>query len=81
MFVAVDGHIAGLLGVSDPVKETTPEAIRQLHEEGIRIVMLTGDNRTTANAVAKKLSIDEVVAEVLPDQKWRSLSGSSRRAG
>jgi P-type Cu+ transporter len=69
MFVAVDGRVAGLLGVSDPVKQTTAEAIRQLHEEGIRIVMLTGDNRTTAEAVAKKLGINEVVAEVLPDQK------------
>jgi Cu+-exporting ATPase len=69
MFVAVDGRIAGLLGVTDPIKQTTSEAIRQLHEEGIRIVMLTGDNRTTAEAVAKKLNIDEVVAEVLPDQK------------
>jgi Cu+-exporting ATPase len=69
MFVIIDGRIAGLLGVSDPVKQTTAEAIRQLHEEGIRVVMLTGDNRTTANAVAKKLLIDEVVAEVLPDQK------------
>ncbi|MGE5284615.1 MAG: copper-transporting P-type ATPase, partial [Actinomycetota bacterium] len=69
MFVAVDGKAAGLLGVADPVKGTTPEAIRQLHEEGIRIVMLTGDSRTTAEAVAGKLGIDEVVAEVLPDQK------------
>ena len=69
MFVAVDGKPAGLVGVADPIKETTPEAIRQLHEEGIRIVMLTGDSRTTANAVAKKLNIDEVVAEVLPNQK------------
>jgi Cu+-exporting ATPase len=69
MFVAVDGHGAGLVGVADPVKNTTAEAIRQLHEEGIRIVMLTGDSRTTAEAVAKKLSIDEVVAEVLPEQK------------
>ncbi|MFN2598506.1 MAG: heavy metal translocating P-type ATPase, partial [Pyrinomonadaceae bacterium] len=69
MFVAVDGRVAGLLGVSDPIKQSTPEAIQQLHEEGIRVVMLTGDNRTTANAVAKKLNIDEVVAEVLPDQK------------
>jgi Cu+-exporting ATPase len=69
MFVAVDGKAAGLLGVADPVKETTPEAIRQLHEEGIRIVMLTGDSRTTAEAVAGKLGLDEVVAEVLPDQK------------
>jgi Cu+-exporting ATPase len=55
MFVGVDGRIAGLLGVSDPIKQTTSEAISQLHEEGIRIVMLTGDNRTTANAVAKRL--------------------------
>jgi len=69
VFVAVDGKAAGLLGVADPVKGTTPEAIRQLHEEGIRIVMLTGDSRTTADAVAGKLGIDEVVAEVLPDQK------------
>ncbi len=69
MFVAVDGKAAGLLGVADPIKGTTPEAIRQLHEEGIRIVMLTGDSRTTAEAVAGKLGIDEVMAEVLPDQK------------
>ena len=69
MLVAVDGKAAGLLGVADPIKESTPEAIRQLHNEGIRIVMLTGDSSTTANAVAKKLDIDEVVAEVLPDQK------------
>jgi Cu+-exporting ATPase len=69
MFVAADGKAAGLLGVADPVKETTPEAIGQLHEEGIRIVMLTGDSRTTAEAVAGKLGIDEVLAEVLPEQK------------
>jgi Cu+-exporting ATPase len=69
MFVTVDGKAAGLIGVADPIKETTPEAIRQLHEEGIRIVMLTGDSRTTADAVARKLNIDEVVAEVLPHQK------------
>ncbi len=69
MFVVVDGKSSGLVGVADPIKESTPEAIRQLHSEGIRIVMLTGDSRTTANAVAKKLNIDEVVAEVLPNQK------------
>lgn len=69
MFIAVDGQLAGLLGVADPVKETTPEAIRQLHDAGLRIVMLTGDNRTTAEAVAKRLGIDDLVAEVLPDQK------------
>ena len=69
MFVVVDGKPAGLLGVTDPIKQSTPEAIRLLHEEGIRIVMLTGDSRTTAEAVAKKLGIDEVEAEVLPQQK------------
>ncbi|HEU4873219.1 MAG TPA: heavy metal translocating P-type ATPase [Pyrinomonadaceae bacterium] len=69
MFVLIDGKAAGLLGVADPIKETTPDAIKQLHAEGIRIVMLTGDSRTTAEAVARKLGIDEVVAEVLPDQK------------
>ncbi|MCI0488705.1 MAG: heavy metal translocating P-type ATPase [Blastocatellia bacterium] len=69
MFVAVDGEVKGLLGVADPIKETSREAIEQLHEEGLTIVMLTGDNRTTAAAVAGKLKLDEVVAEVLPDQK------------
>lgn len=69
MFVAVDGKIAGILGVADPVKSTSPEAIRRLHDEGIRIVMLTGDNRTTAKAVADRLGLDDVIAEVLPDQK------------
>ncbi|NJD57255.1 MAG: copper-translocating P-type ATPase [Nitrospirae bacterium] len=69
MFVAVDGKPAGLLGVADPIKETTGEAVQQLHDDGIRIVMLTGDNRTTAETVAKKLSIDNVFAEVLPYQK------------
>jgi Cu+-exporting ATPase len=69
MFVVVNGKAAGLVGVADPIKESTPEAIRQLHDEGIRIVMLTGDSRTTAESVAKKLNIDEVVAEVLPNQK------------
>jgi P-type Cu+ transporter len=73
MFLAVDGEIAGLLGVADPIKETTPEAIQQLHAEGIKIVMLTGDSRTTAEAVAKKLGIDEVVAGVLPDQKAENI--------
>jgi Cu+-exporting ATPase len=69
MFVAADGKASGLVCVADPVKNTTPDAITQLHREGIRIVMLTGDNRTTAEAVAKKLGIDEVVAEVLPSDK------------
>ena len=69
MFVVVDGAVAGLIGVADPVKPSTPEAIRMLHDDGVRIVMLTGDNRTTAEAVAKKLGIDEIQAEVLPEQK------------
>jgi heavy metal translocating P-type ATPase len=69
MFVAVDSQPAGILGVADPIKENTPEAIRQLHEQQIRIVMLTGDSQTTAEAVARRLGIDDVVAEVLPAQK------------
>lgn len=69
MFVAVDGKPAGLIGVADPIKETTAEAIRQLHEEGLQIVMLTGDSQATAEAVAKKLGIDQVIAGVLPEQK------------
>jgi Cu+-exporting ATPase len=69
MFVAIDGRLAGFLGVADPIKATTPEAIRRLHEDGIRVVMLTGDSRTTAEAVGRELGMDEVVAEVLPAQK------------
>jgi Cu+-exporting ATPase len=69
MFVVVGGKAAGLIGVADPIKETADDAIRQLHAEGLRIVMLTGDSETTAKAVAAKLGIDEVIAEVLPDQK------------
>ena len=69
MFVAIDGRAAGLIGVADPIKASTPEAIRDLHAEGVRIVMLTGDSRTTAEAVAAKLNIDRVEAEVLPDRK------------
>ena len=81
MFVAVDGKAGGLVAVADPVKETTPAAIQQLHEDGIRVVMLTGDNRTTAEAVARKLDIDEVMPEVLPDQKAakvKELQGEGR---
>jgi Cu+-exporting ATPase len=81
MFVAVGGELAGILGVADPIKESTPEAIRELHEEGLRIVMLTGDSETTARAVASKLGIDEVIAGVLPDEKAAkvaSLQGEGR---
>jgi Cu+-exporting ATPase len=69
MFVAVDDAFAGLLAVADPVKATTPDAIRAIHDEGVRIVMLTGDTRATAEAVAAELGIDEIVADVLPDEK------------
>ena len=69
MFVARGSTLAGIIGVADPVKASTPEAIATLHREGIRIVMLTGDSRTTAQAVARTLGIDDVIAEVLPDQK------------
>jgi P-type Cu+ transporter len=69
VFVAIDGQVAGLLGVADPIKESTSEAIRLLREDGIKIVMVTGDSRTTAAAVARKLGIDDVEAGVLPDRK------------
>lgn len=69
MFVAVDAKVSAIVGVADPIKENTPDAIAALRREGMRIVMLTGDNRKTAEAVAAKLSIDEVIADVLPDQK------------
>jgi Cu+-exporting ATPase len=78
MFVVVDGKLAGLVGVADPIKPTTVEAVRDLHAEGVRIVMLTGDSRTTATAVAKKLGIDDVVAEVLPDQKVEAVKKLQR---
>jgi Cu+-exporting ATPase len=73
MFLAVDGRLAGLLAVADPLKDSTPAAIRALHEEGIRIVMLTGDSATTAHAVARRLGIDEVIAGVQPDQKAQKI--------
>jgi Cu+-exporting ATPase len=69
VFVAIDGRVAGLIGVADPVKESTPAAMRALHDEGVHVVMLTGDNLATARAVAGKIGIDDVHAQVLPDQK------------
>jgi Cu+-exporting ATPase len=69
MYLAVDGKVGGLIGVSDPLKQTTADAVRSLHAQGLRIIMLTGDNRITAEAVARKLGIDEVRADVLPDGK------------
>jgi Cu+-exporting ATPase len=67
--IAVDGKLAGLFAIADPVKPSTPDALKALAAEGIKVIMLTGDNRTTANAVARKLGISDVEAEVLPDQK------------
>ncbi|MAM93275.1 copper-translocating P-type ATPase [Parvibaculum sp.] len=71
MYVAVDGKAAGLIGVADPIKESTPEALKALHEAGIRVIMLTGDSRGTAEAIGRKLGIDEIHAEVLPEDKNR----------
>ena len=71
MFVAVNGRAAGLIGVADPIKATTPQAIQELHEAGLKIVMLTGDSQGTANAVAQKLGIDQVHADVSPEDKNR----------
>jgi P-type Cu+ transporter len=69
VLLAVDGEAAGLLGIADPIKQSAPEAVEQLHKEGVKVVMVTGDNATTANAVARKLGIDEVLADVLPEEK------------
>jgi P-type Cu+ transporter len=69
MFVAIDGKPAGLISVADPLKESTPEAVRELHACGLRVVMLTGDSRVTADAVARNVGVDDVIAEVLPEQK------------
>ena len=74
MFMAVDGAPAALIAVADAIKETTPEAISMLHAEGLEIVMLTGDNQTTAEAVARKLGLDKVIAGVLPDQKAQAIT-------
>jgi len=78
MLLALDGELAALLGVADPIKATTPEAITALHAEGLRIVMLTGDNRVTAEAVARQLQIDEVRADVLPTEKRTAVQDLQR---
>ena len=78
LFVALDGRIAGLLGVADPIKESTAAAIQALHADGVRIVMLTGDHRTTALAVARTLGIDDVVSDVLPEQKAQAVERLQR---
>ena len=69
LFASIDGKAAGLVAVIDPIKSSTPEAVRRLHDEGLRLAMVTGDSRTTAEAVARKLGLDEVVADVRPEQK------------
>jgi P-type Cu+ transporter len=69
LFAAIDGRVAALIAVADPIKDTTPEAVQRLKAEGVRIVMLSGDARSTAEAVGRQLGIDEVIAEVLPEQK------------
>ena len=79
MYIVVEGVVAGLLGVADPVKQSTPEAIRMLHEDRVKIMMLTGDSRTTAEAVARKLGIDEVHAEVLPERKIEVVKDLQRK--
>ncbi len=73
MFVSLNQKLAGFMGVADPIKDTTPEAIEALHKDHIRIIMMTGDNETTAKAVAKKLGIDDVIAGVLPEQKAQKI--------
>lgn len=78
--VAVDGKLAGILSIADPVKTSTPQALKALAAEGIKVIMLTGDNRTTANAVAMRLGISEVEAEVLPDQKSAVVSKLQKQA-
>ncbi len=79
MLLGVDGHSAGLIGVADPIKASTAEAIKQLHDAGVRIVMLTGDNAVTAAAVAKQLGLDEVQADVLPEDKYKAVKALQQK--
>jgi P-type Cu+ transporter len=79
LVVAVDGHLAGLIAVADPIRATTPDAVRRLKEEGLHLVMLTGDNRTTAEAVARRLGVDDVRAELLPQDKRNVIADLQRR--
>ncbi|MGN7806539.1 HAD-IC family P-type ATPase, partial [Ensifer sp. 22521] len=73
LYAAIDGQLAAIIAVADPIKETTPQAIRMLHDLGLKVAMITGDNRRAADAIAAKLGIDEVIAEVLPDGKVAAL--------
>ena len=89
VWIALDGHAVGVLGIADPIKPTTRTAIRALHDMGLKIIMCTGDNRRTAESVARELGIDEVRAEVMPDEKieivkrlkasWRNRRNGGRR--
>ena len=82
LYASIDGRLAAILAVSDPIKETTPEAIGTLHKLGLKVAMVTGDNRRTAEAIARRLEIDEVIAEVLPGGKVgavKRLAGGGRR--
>jgi Cu+-exporting ATPase len=74
VFLAIAGRLAGMLGVADPIKDSTPEALRDLRAAGLRVVMLTGDNETTAKAIAKRLGIEDVLADVLPTQKQEAVA-------
>lgn len=74
LYAAIDGRLAAIIAVSDPIKETTPQAVKALHDLGLKVAMITGDNRRTAEAIARELGIDEVVAEVLPDGKVEAVS-------
>ncbi len=81
LYAAIDGRIAAIIAVSDPIKATTPDAIHALHALGIKVAMITGDNRRTAEAVARKLGIDEVIAEVLPDEKMNAVKRLKKEHG
>jgi Cu+-exporting ATPase len=81
IFVAVDGRLGGLVAIADPIKPTTPAAVQALREAGVRVVMLTGDNKTTAQAVARKLSIGDVEAEILPEDKGKVVSRLRQEGG
>lgn len=81
LYAAVDGRLAAIIAVADPIKPTTPEAIAALHALGLKVTMITGDNRRTAEAIARRLGIDEVVAEVLPDGKVEAVKDLRPMAG
>ncbi len=80
LYVGIDGEVAGVIAVADPIRKTTPDAIRSLRALGLKVIMITGDNKKTANAIAAELGIDSVVAEVLPDGKVRALQDLHKNA-